>query len=109
MTIPDAVWPAAGVLIALLGILLGRRKDRDDQIKESAALNTKVDVAITEIKTVNATIIRTMDRQEQRDQDTQKCLAEQGKKLVELESSTKSAHHRLDRHEELIYGPKEGK
>ena len=109
MTIPDAVWPAAGVLVALLGILFGRRSDRDQQIKESAAINTKVDVAITEIKTVNTTIIRTMDRLEQRDQDTQKCLSDHDKKLVELEASTKSAHHRLDRHEELIYGQKEGK
>ncbi len=98
MTIPDWAWPAIGAILAALGFYFGRRKDRDQQIEERAALNTKVDVLITNVATLDKNMTTALGGVEARHAMVCGKVDEHAERIAKVEESAKQAHKRLDEH-----------
>lgn len=100
MTIPDWVWPALGFLIAVAGLYFGRRdirdSGRDDQIKEQAKLNTKIDIVVNKTDSIDRRLETGLTSIETRLTATDCKQQEQAIWLARVEESAKSAHKRLD-------------
>ena len=91
---------AAAALVGMLTYGNGRRKDRDTQIKEQAATNTKLDVLMATVSAVDKAV-NGMDA-------SQKSLIQRldmhAERLAKVEESAKQAHKRIDEMKEVKGG-----
>lgn len=80
---------AAAVIITLIGVVYGRRRDASGDAATSASAMTRLDTKLDSIQSGVEDIRVDLRAQAARMQDF-------GERLSAVESSCKSAHHRLD-------------
>jgi peptidoglycan hydrolase CwlO-like protein len=96
MQIPDWVWPALGATIALIGLFYGRRRDRDEQIIVQAKINTKIDITLTKIESMDKNITTALGGLDARICELARKQDDHSERIAKVEESAKQAHLRIN-------------